>query len=291
MNKTFKLTALERSWILYDIGNSAFILMVSTLIPIYFNALAASAGVDENLYLSYWGYAGSIATVLVAIIGPICGALSDRNFKKPLFLLCVAVGVISCALLGFSSGWLLFLGIFVAARVGYSSSIVFYDSMLPEITEEGRMDTISSMGYAYGYIGSVIPFILCLVLVLGGGSFGLSQTTAMMLAFLVTALWWLGCTLPLAKRYRQKAYVTYSESPWGDSFRQLGRTIRDAQLAAYYAETTGGRNVPVDVTTVKQVKKIPNGKPGMVIYHTYKTVIANPYPDIVLDELNAEKTE
>lgn len=64
-----------------------------------------------------------------------------------------------------------------------------------------------------------------------------------------------------------------------------------AQLAAYYAETTGGRNVPVDVTTVKQVKKIPNGKPGMVIYHTYKTVIANPYPDIVLDELNAEKTE
>ena len=64
-----------------------------------------------------------------------------------------------------------------------------------------------------------------------------------------------------------------------------------AQLAAYYAETTGGRNVPVDVTTVKQVKKIPNGKPGMVIYHTYKTVIANPYPDIVLDELNAEKSE
>lgn len=70
MNKTFKLTALERSWILYDIGNSAFILMVSTLIPIYFNALASSAGVDENLYLSYWGYAGSIATVLVPSSAP-----------------------------------------------------------------------------------------------------------------------------------------------------------------------------------------------------------------------------
>lgn len=62
-----------------------------------------------------------------------------------------------------------------------------------------------------------------------------------------------------------------------------------AQLAAYYAETAGGQNIPVDVTTVKQVKKIPNGKPGMVIYHTYKTVIANPYSDIVVDELNAEK--
>ncbi len=64
-----------------------------------------------------------------------------------------------------------------------------------------------------------------------------------------------------------------------------------AQLAAYYAETTGGRNVPVDVTPVKQVKKIPNGKPGMVIYHTYKTVIANPYADIVVDALNAEPTK
>ncbi|MCI7639546.1 MAG: NFACT family protein [Clostridiales bacterium] len=62
-----------------------------------------------------------------------------------------------------------------------------------------------------------------------------------------------------------------------------------AQLAAYYSETGDGQNVPVDVTAVKQVKKIPGGKPGMVIYHTYKTVIANPYPDIVVDELNAER--
>ena len=62
-----------------------------------------------------------------------------------------------------------------------------------------------------------------------------------------------------------------------------------AQLAAHYAETTGGQNIPVDVTAVRQVKKIPNGKPGMVIYHTYKTVIVNPYPDIVVDALNAEK--
>ena len=64
-----------------------------------------------------------------------------------------------------------------------------------------------------------------------------------------------------------------------------------AQLAAYYSETSGGQNIPVDVTLVKQVKKIPNGKPGMVIYHTYRTVIVNPYADIVVDALNAEKKE
>ena len=64
-----------------------------------------------------------------------------------------------------------------------------------------------------------------------------------------------------------------------------------AQLAAHYAETAGGQNIAVDLTPVKQVKKIPNGKPGMVIYHSYKTIIANPYPDIVMDELNVERPE
>ncbi len=229
MKEKFKLTSLEKSWILYDIGNSAFILMVSTLIPIYFNSLAGSAGVNEDLYLSYWGYAGSVATVLVAFIGPICGTLADRNFKKPIFLLTVVLGALGCALLGFAPGWLSFLVIFVIARVGYSSSIVFYDSMLPEITGDDRMDKVSSMGYAYGYIGSVIPFIVCLVLVLMYDSFGLTQGTAMAIAFLITAIWWIGCTLPLLKQYRQKAFVTAEKNPLGDTFRQLGRTLRDAR--------------------------------------------------------------
>lgn len=229
MKETFKLTPLERSWILYDIGNSAFILMVATLIPIYFNSLASSAGVDEDLYLSYWGYAGSVATILVAIIGPICGTLADRNFKKPIFLFCAAVGTIGCALLGFAPNWLAFLAIFVIAKVGYSASLVFYDSMLPEVTAGGRMDTVSSMGYAYGYIGSVIPFILCLVLVLMPGTFGLTQGSAMVIAFLITALWWIGCTVPLLRGYRQTAFVEAGKSPLGDTFRQLGKTIRDAK--------------------------------------------------------------
>jgi len=229
MKEKLKLTSLEKSWILYDIGNSAFILMVSTLIPIYFNSLAEAAGVNEDLYLSYWGYAGSIATVLVAIIGPICGALSDRNFKKPIFLLTVILGALGCAALGFAPGWLAFLVVFIVARVGYSSSIVFYDSMLPEITDEHRMDTVSSMGYAYGYIGSVIPFVVCLVLVLMYDSFGLTQGTAMAIAFLITALWWIVCTVPLLKHYRQTAFVTAGKNPLGDTFRQLARTLRDAR--------------------------------------------------------------
>ena len=229
MKEKFRLTALEKSWILYDIGNSAFILMVSTLIPIYFNSLAGAAGVDEDLYLSYWGYAGSIATILVAIIGPVCGTLADRNFKKPIFLLTVAMGAVGCAALGFAPGWIAFLVIFIIARVGYSSSIVFYDSMLPEITSEERMDKISSMGYAWGYIGSVIPFVVCLVLVLMHHTFGLTQGNAMVIAFLIISVWWILCSVPLAKQYRQSAYVAATKNPLGDTFRQLAKTLRDAR--------------------------------------------------------------
>ena len=228
--KKFKLTGLERSWVLYDVGNSAFTLLVATLLPIYFNALATGAGLDENLYLSYWGYTGSIATILVAFIGPICGALSDRKgFKKPIFLLCVIMGVLGCVALGLANNWLVFLGIFLIAKVGYHSSLVFYDSMLPEITDQERMDNVSTQGYAWGYIGSVVPFVICLVLVLAGGSFGLSQTTAMVISFIVTAAWWVIFTLPLLRRYKQTAYVERGEHPIADTFRQLGNTFRKAK--------------------------------------------------------------
>ena len=229
MKEKFQLTALEKGWILYDVGNSAFILMVSTLIPIFFNALAESAGIHEDLYLSYWGYAGSIATVLVAVIGPVCGAIADRNNKRTIFLISLLVGVAACALLGAMNGWIAFLAMFILARVGYSASIVFYDSMLPEITAEDRMDKISSLGYAYGYIGSVIPFIVCLVLVLMCDSFGLTTGSAMAIAFVLVSVWWVGCSLPLLKNYRQTAFLAPTKAPVKDAFRQLWGTLKAAR--------------------------------------------------------------
>ena len=230
MKEKFKLTPLERSWVLYDVGNSAFILLVSTLIPIYFDALAAAGGVSESNYLAYWGYAGSLSTLLVAIIGPICGTMADqKGFKKPIFLLSLLLGAIGCAALGFAWSWLAFLVIFIIAKVGYSSSLVFYDAMLPEVTSEERMDKISSQGYAFGYIGSVIPFVVCLVVVLFSDSFGLTQTTAMIIAFLITAVWWVVCSLPLMKHYRQTAYVERVGNPIGQTFRQLGKTFKEVR--------------------------------------------------------------
>ena len=201
-----RLTPLEKHWVLYDIGNSAFILLAATLIPIFFNSLAKGGGLNESQYLAYWGYAGSAATLLVALIGPICGTLADhKGYKKPIFMVCMLLGALGCAALGAAWSWLSFLIFYVIAKVGFSSSQVAYDAMLPEITTDERMDAVSSAGYAYGYIGSVIPFIACLALVLGADFIGISQGTAMVIAFLLTACWWIVCTLPLLKSYRQRA--------------------------------------------------------------------------------------
>ncbi|MBQ3147031.1 MAG: MFS transporter [Oscillospiraceae bacterium] len=230
MNKKNKLTPLERSWILYDIGNSAYILLVATLLPIYFKALMPSSGINEEMYLSYWADAGALATVLVAILGPICGTLADqKGFKKPFFLVSAALGVVCCAALGITGNWLLFLGIYVLSKVGFNASLVFYDAMLPEVTDHKRMDRLSTLGYAFGYIGSVIPFIACLVLVLMADSFGLTQGTAMIIAFLITGAWWAVCTGPIAKHYKQTAYVPKQAKPIRATFRQLANTFRSAR--------------------------------------------------------------
>ena len=223
-----KLTALERSWILYDVGNSAFVLMCATLIPIFFNALAEEGGLSSVEYLAYWGYATSVVTLVTALLSPVLGALADtKGFKKPIFMLCLGVGVVGCCVMGFARQWLPFLMIFVLAKIGYSGSLVYYDSMLSDVTTPERMDDLSSRGYAWGYIGSCIPFVVCLVLVLGAGAIGLSQLTALSLALLITAVWWLVVTLPLLRRYRQLHYAAESrEHAVRQSFARIGHTLR-----------------------------------------------------------------
>ena len=223
----FRLTSLERAWILYDVGNSAFVLLVATLIPIFFNALAEEGGLSSVEYLAYWGYAASVVTVITAVLSPILGTLADtRNYKKPIFTFCVAVGVIGCCAMGMASTWLPFLLIFIFAKVGFSGSLVFYDSMLSDVTVPDRMDEVSSKGYAWGYIGSCVPFVVCLALVLGSSAVGLSQMTALSIALVITAVWWLAVTLPLLKKYRQINYVEVEQHAIRQSFVRIGQTLK-----------------------------------------------------------------
>ena len=147
----FKLTSLEKKWVLYDVGNSAFTMLVSTIMPIYFNYLAGSAGISDVDYLAYWGYAISLSTILVAVLGPVLGTLSDLSgWKKIIFMITLFVGALGCVFLGFTSSYMWFLVLFVIAKSAYSLSLVIYDSMLTDITSAQRMDEVSSHGYASG---------------------------------------------------------------------------------------------------------------------------------------------
>ena len=223
-----KLNGKEKRWILYDVGNSAFVLLVATIIPIYFNYLAGKAGLSDVDYLAYWGYAASICTVIVAILGPILGTIADtKGYKKPIFMISILIGTIACSLLGLMAQWMAFLIVFLIAKVGFSASLIFYDSMLSDITDEERMDYVSSQGYAWGYIGSCVPFVLCLVIVLGSDPLGIRMETAMGIAFVLVAVWWLLMSLPLLKNYEQKYYVEKKPHAIAQSFKRLGETLKN----------------------------------------------------------------
>ena len=213
----WKTTSLEKKWIFYDVGNSAFTLLVSTIMPIYFNYLASSANVSEVDYLAFWGYATSAATIITAILGPVLGTVSDfRGWKKRLFLF---------SLLGFLSSWIWFLLIFVLAKAAYSLSLIFYDSMLTDVTTEERMDEVASRGYAWGYIGSCVPFLISLALVLFYETLGISMNLAMSIAFLLIAVWWVCFAVPLLRSYKQLHCIENHDHAVSSGLRRLGHVF------------------------------------------------------------------
>lgn len=225
----FKMTPTERKWVWYDVGNSAFTLLVSTLMSIYFNELATNAGISSDNYLAYWGYATSVSTAVVAVLGPTLGTLSDlRGVRKIIFSAALLAGAVGCVVLGFLQHWLWFLVLFVIAKSGYSLSLVVYDSMLCDVTTDERMDEVSSRGYAWGYIGSCLPFVLCIGVYILYAMFELiSMPLSMILVFALTAVWWLGCSVPLLRSYRQSHYVEHGGHPVRTGLKNLGSVFKE----------------------------------------------------------------
>ena len=216
---------------------SAFVLLVSTIMPIYFNHLAENAGISAADYLAFWGYAASAVTIIVALIGPVFGTLADtQGLKKPIFTITMLIGALGCLALGFARQWIAFLLIYIIAKTGFSGSLIFYDSMLGDVTTKDRMDDVSSQGYAWGYIGSCVPFIICLGVVLGAGWIGISTEMALMISFVIVAVWWIAATIPLLKSYKQKHYIT--RQPKGASF--LGTIV-----ISLVSQLTGQVNIGV----------------------------------------------
>lgn len=220
-----KMTKTELSWILYDVANSAFIMILTATIPIYFRGLATEAGISASYATSIWGTSTSTAILILALLAPVLGALADyENMKKRIFLFFLCLGIGGGIAFTFAPNWMSFLVFFIVARLGYSACNILYDSMLIDVTTDERMDHISSFGYAIGYIGSCIPFVIGIALILLT-PFGLSTVTATRLSFIITMLWWLILSLPLLINVKQIHFLRPKKRIVRHSFRRLWLTF------------------------------------------------------------------
>jgi len=212
----------ERSWVLYDVGNSAFVMFASTVAPIYYGGLLAEG---ESVVVG-WGYAETIVSLIVALLMPFLGSLADypKN-KKKFFIGAAGTGVIACSALSIPDEAKVFLIIYVIAAVGVNASMVFYDGFLADATEDERFDSVSSKGYAWGYVGSLIPFLICIVLIFKGEVIGIDMTLATKISFIIIALWWALFALPLIFNVHQTHFKPKQEHMLAATFKGLAHTV------------------------------------------------------------------
>ena len=226
------MTKPERSWILYDVANSAFgLVVVTAVMPIFFKEFAAQGQAPE-VSTAWWGYANSLSSVILVFLAPAMGALADyQGWKKRLFALFLAIGSMATAMLFFTGqgAWLYCLTLFVIARTGWAGANVFYDSFITDVTEPARMSRVSTAGFAWGYIGSVIPFLIVIALIFGmrspAAAFSLPPLAAR-IGFLVVVVWWLLFSIPLLRNVHQVYFCPPSPSPVREGFRRIWSTLR-----------------------------------------------------------------
>ena len=216
----FGYSKKELSWILYDCANSAYSMAITTaLFPIYFGMVG---GNEMNL-----GYYNSFASIIIAIISPILGTIADfKGMKKKLFTLFSLIAIFSTLFLSFADnfGLPLLMSFFILGSVTFGGGNIFYDAFLVDVTNDERMDKISTAGFAYGYIASVIPFMFCLGAVL---VFGMKNPLGYQIGFVITALWWLILTIPMYKNVEQIYGVEPVPNPVRESFKTIFNTLKD----------------------------------------------------------------
>jgi MFS transporter, UMF1 family len=240
MNKLLQRLGLHRrelrAWAMYDWANSGFVtLVVTAVFPIYFQDVAA-AGLDDAVATARYGYATSGALVLVALLSPLAGAYADASARrKKLLGACVVVGAVATAALGLvgEGDWVLALGLFALGNLALLLSLVFNDSLLPHIAKQDEVDRVSTAGYALGYLGGGLLLALALFAILSPQALGLADSgVATRLAFVATALWWLGFSLPVLRRVpepprRLESDETASAAPLRLALTRLSETLRE----------------------------------------------------------------
>lgn len=229
----FKLNQTEKSWVMYDWANSAYTLTItSTILPLYFKTVFKNSGENSVMSTAYWGYSNSIATLIIAILAPILGTIADyKGYKKKFFNFFLTMGVLFTAALAFvpNSSWQLLLIIYIINSIGFSGSCIFYDAFLTDVTTEERMDEVSTSGFAWGYIGSTIPFIISMAIIILSqyNLLPLSVTNACKISFILTAAWWGIFSFPLIKNVTQIYGINKEPHTIINSFKRLSITFKN----------------------------------------------------------------
>lgn len=181
-------------WAIYDWANSAFATAVMAgFFPIFFKEYW-SYGADVNMSTARLGLGNSMAGIIVALMAPVLGAIADKGSVKKKFLVFFAyLGVLMTAALFLVQkgdwGWAIF--VYVMGIIGFSGANIFYDSLLPSVADEDKIDYISGLGYAMGYLGGGLLFLVTVFMTLLPEKFGLSDAeTAIRYAFILVASWW-----------------------------------------------------------------------------------------------------
>lgn len=229
-------TKEETSWILYDVGNSAQVLTTCTVIfPLLIAKITPG---DSSVYV---GWANAVYGIILAFLSPILGTMADykgqkmRMFKWFLFIGIFGGFALALPFIDYKMAILFF----VIAMIGYNGSIVFYDAFIVDVCDDDRVDKVSAAGYAWGYIGSVLPFLIfiipfALVTLMGDaegnvvlGDFTLTYRLACGLTMGMAVLWWLFYSRPMLKNVRQKKYHEPVEHIVRESFGRLWHTFKN----------------------------------------------------------------
>ena len=227
------LSKEEVSWILFDWANQAYVMVVmTTIMSLYFIEAASRSGVAEETASAYFALSNTIATIIIGLIAPIIGTLSGyKGKKKLLFSIFTFIGIMGTVGLAFvpESLWFLMLVVFVVSSIGYAGSSKIYDAFLVDVTDNKKMNWVSSLGFAYGYIGGAICFIICIPLVILAQFeiINMPLMTAYRIAFIIAACWWIPFSIPMFKNVHQKYGCEQEPDYIRKSFINVWKTFKE----------------------------------------------------------------
>ncbi len=271
-----------RAWCLYDWANSAFACTVmAALYPPFFRAIAEADGLAPAAATARWGLVTALALLVIALAGPLLGAVADAmGAKKRLLAVCLAIGATATAAFAFlpDTGWHLAGLAFVVANIGFAGSIIFYEALLPHVAGPEEIDAVSARGYAWGYLGGGLLLVVNMLWVTMPERFGLAGTGAAVKAsFLSVAVWWTVFAIPLLRRVPEPPVVGARARPgelWRSSFGRLRATWSEIRsyrpllmlLVAYWIYNDG-------IGTIIKMATAYGGEIGIETSHMIQALV------------------